>query len=214
MRATEPAADSASSGRGIRLMDLIGFVAGFGLASLLIRAIWPRLDGLSGPPLVALGLEFCWLGVAMSGPIVLGLDSRRPSRLPPRRPDRPGRWIGEVAAGLQDEERPTIRPPVPSLEDSDQGLQHTRAELAWMLIGGYWIALTLFIVPARMSAAPWTLAGVVPIIAVFVLVRLLPRPRSKTLTTTAGRWTHTVGQGLLWTWPIAWGLLSLLGRTL
>ena len=202
----EPLSARRPPSRGLRLLDLVGFVAGFGLASLLARTVWPRFLELSGPPLVAFGLEFLWLGLAMSGPIILGLDPRRPSSVPPRRPDRPGRPISEVKIIPR-----TPTEPKPST-DEDR-FDYSRAELAWLGIGGYWIALTFFVVPARTTDAPWTLAGLVPVVGALCLMRLLPRrPRPQGELPPLG-WTHAVAVGLLWTWPMAWGLLFLLGRT-
>ena len=200
-------ADPSPNSRGLRLLDLIGFVAGFGLATLLARTVWPRAADLTGPPLVAFMLEYTWLGLAMSGPIILGLDPRRPSSLPSPRPVRPGRRIAEVDVVSRLASNPSPHELTPRL-------QFTRAELAWMTIGGYWIALTFLVVPARTTSAPWTLAGLVPIIAVFALLRLIPRRRERDDNQPPPRWTHAVGVGLLWTWPLAWGLLYLLGRTL
>ena len=199
--------DQQPGPRGLRLLDIIGFVAGFGLAALLARTVWPRAKDLTGPPLVAFALEYTWLGLAMSGPIILGLDPRRPSSLPSSRPVRSGRLVGEVAVV------PRLTPqPIPAPDS--RRLEYTRAELAWMAIGGYWIALTFLVVPARTTSAPWTLAGLVPILAVFGILRLIPRRRERDSENPPTRWTHAVGVGLLWTWPLAWGLLYLLGRTL
>jgi len=194
-------------GRPLRLLDLVGFVAGFGLASLLIRTLWPRFLETTGPPTMALGLEFLWLGVAMSGPIILGLTPRRPSATmtPPSRPDRPGRLIAEVA--IVPRHAPQLPPSDPARD------RYSRAELAWLAIGSYWIALTFFVVPARATDAPWTLAGLVPVVGAFLILMILPRrPQSAESSPRLG-WPHHVAVGLLWTWPIAWGLLVLLSRT-
>ena len=132
--------------RGLRLLDLVGFVAGFGLTSLLARTVWPRFLDLSGPPAIAFGLEFCWLGLAMSGPIILGLAHRRP-KPEPNHPARPGRLIGEVVVVPR-----LAQPVIP--DPGAPRVDYSRAELAWMAIGGYWIALTFFVVPARATDAP------------------------------------------------------------
>src|SRR5438309_5661001 len=83
--------------RGLRIHDLVGLVVGYGMAALLARAFWPRSRPLTGIPAAALGLEFLWLGLAMSGPIVLLLDRRGPStaRERPRKPARLGRRISD-----------------------------------------------------------------------------------------------------------------------
>ena len=194
--------------RGLRLLDLVGLVAGYGLASLLARTVWPRFVLLTGAPAVAFAFEYAWLGLAMSGPIILGLDPRRSSALPPRRPERSGRPIGEVAALAQ-----RLAPPTPPPVAADRP-EYTRAELAWMGIGGYWIALTFFVVPAHATDAPWTLAGLIPLLGIFGLMIFLPhRDRAGDAIAPLG-WTHFVAAGLLWTWPVAWGLLVLLGRTI
>ena len=174
--------------RGLRILDIIGFVAGFGLAALLTRTVWPRSVELSGAPAVALALEYSWLGLAMSGPIILGLDPHRAPRTPPPRPARPGRLIGDVTVVSRFE--PQVRPAadLPRLE-------YTRAELAWMAIGGYWIALTFLVVPARTTSAPWTLAGLVPIVAVGCFLRLIPRRATR----TGDPQTHWAGR-MPWVW--------------
>jgi len=207
MATPESRSQSHAIARGLRLLDLIGFVAGFGLASLLARTVWPRFLELSGPPAVAFGLEFLWLGLAMSGPIILGLDRRRASSVPPRRPERPGRPISEVAVAPG-------KPPEPAPGSDESSEDYSKAELAWMAIGGYWIALTFFVVPARTTDAPWTLAGLVPVVATFFLLKVLPRRPGQAARSPHLGWTHAVAVGLLWTWPLAWILLFLLGRTI
>ena len=97
----------------------------------------------------------------MSGPIVLLLDRRgRPRTAPsPRPPERPGRLISDVEPA-EPAGRPgasAARPPRPP--------RYTRAELAWIVIGGYWIALTLFVVPARSIDTPWALVGLLQFVA-------------------------------------------------
>ena len=192
--------------RGLNLLDLVGFVAGFGLASLLIRTLWPRFLDSTGPPMLAAGLEFCWLGLAMSGPIILGLDPRRSTGTPPSRPERPGRLIHEVTTEPRRSNNPT--PP-----RTEARLEYSRAELAWLAIGGYWIALTFFVVPARATNAPWTLAGLIPVLGAFLILLFFPRRHRSTDEPPPRGWTHHVAVALLWTWPIAWGLLVLLSRT-
>ena len=69
----------APEGRRLRLLDLAALVAGYGLAALLARACWPAWRTPTLAVWIALGLEYTWLGLAMSGPIVLLFDRRAAS---------------------------------------------------------------------------------------------------------------------------------------
>ena len=84
-----------------------------------------------------------------------------------------------------------------------------------MLIGIYWIVVSLVVIPARLSdfkLGDMILFGLVPF-AVALGMRLLgPRPRGRLDAERA--WTHAVGVTLLLTWPIAWLCLIVLGKTL
>ena len=171
--------------RGFHLLDLAALVVGYSLASLLVRAFWPA-DGTADPRIVvALGLEYLWLGLAMSGPVVLLFH---------RRPD------------------PTA---TAEAEDSDQPVKRTWAELAWLIIGFYWIGMTVLIVPVRLRETRLfdsAILGVFPIAAAFALRFIKPRRASAHDQPPA--WTHHAGVGLLMAWPIAWIALILLGKTL
>jgi hypothetical protein len=95
--------------------------------------------------------------------------------------------------------------------------QHARtwAELAWLLIGVYWIVMGLFILPIRLESFRFgdtILFGLVPVVATVVF--LLFGPRSSPQEAAAVSWTHQVAVGLLWTWPIAWFCLIVLGQTM
>ena len=108
-----------SAPRGPRLIDLMGVVVGYVLAAILVRALFPSAarEPSSARVLVVLMLEYAWMGLAMSGPIVLAIDRR--------------------------EDRGPSGPP-----------RYTWAERSWLVIGAYWIALTLLIAPARLRADP------------------------------------------------------------
>ena len=91
----------------------------------------------------------------------------------------------------------------------------TWAELAWSIIGFYWIGLTVLVVPVRL---PHTrLRG-------HRAARGLPhpgRPRAPTLRAEAAGDAGTrpgldppAGVVLLVSWPIAWLAMILLGKTL
>lgn len=172
------------AGAGFHLLDVAALVVGYGLASMLIRAYWPVSGAPGAVEVVVIGVVFVWLGLAMSGPVVLMV--RRP---PPRGPD-----------GDDD--------------DAPAGVR-TWAELAWMVIGFYWIGLTLLVVPARMHGArplDSAVLGIFPVLASVGLWFFSParhRPAGG-----GAPWTHRAGVGLLLSWPFAWMALILLGKTL
>jgi hypothetical protein len=194
--------------KGLRIHDLVGLVVGYGMAALLARSFWPKSKSLGGIPGVALTFEYLWLGLAMSGPIILLLDRRGGPSPAPRwkRPPRPGRLISTV----EPLELPVGRGPSSPVSESPPVF--TRAELAWMVIGGYWIALTMFVVPALSVDTPWALIGLLQIVAALGLWLVVPR-RIKP-GAAAESWTHPAAVGLLATWPIAWIFLILLGKSL
>lgn len=146
---------------GPKIHDLIGLVVGYGMAALLARSFWPKSRPLEGFPGIALVFEFCWLGLAMSGPIILLLDRRgAPAPLPRGKlPKRPGRLISSIGPP----EAPVGQGPARAPSKSAPAF--TRAELAWMVIGGYWIGLTMFVVPALSIDTPWALVGLLQIVA-------------------------------------------------
>ena len=174
-----------TSRRGFHLLDLAALVVGYSLASLLVRAFWPA-DGAADPLILsALGLEYLWLGLAMSGPLVLLI--RRP---------------GVTEPGQDERSEP-----------------RTWAELAWMIIGFYWIGLTMLVVPATLKhtrVIDSAVLGVFPIAAVMALRYFGPRQTwTRLRPSTAGpAWTHRAGIGLLLTWPFAWVGLIVLGQSL
>lgn len=192
--------------RGLRLHDLVGLVVGYGMAALLTRSFWPSNKPFVGIPAIALGLEYFWLGLAMSGPIVLLID-RKGSPTPPRT-GRPklGRLISS-----KEPEAPIPVGRGPARQALPETSRYTRAELAWMLIGGYWIALTMLVVPALSIGSIAGLVGMVQLLIALTLVFFVV-PRRVKPGTSAESWTHSAALGLLWTWPIAWFLLIVLSR--
>jgi hypothetical protein len=198
------------SPRGLRIHDLVGLVVGYGMAALLARSFWPSSRPIDGVPAVALIVDFLWLGLAMSGPILLLLDRRGTPTLKPtgksKRPPRPGRLISSMEPVAD----PVARRP--SERVTDEPARYTKPELAWMLIGGYWIALTMFAVPAQSVDTPWALVGLLQVIAALGL--WLTVPRRTVPGAIANAWTHSAATILLWTWPLAWICLILLSRSL
>ncbi len=161
------------------LLDASAIIIGYAVASLLVRACWPRSQS---PPVWALfliGFVYLWLGLAMSGPVVLLTR------------------------------RPVARP-----EEADEGetVPRTWAELAWMIIGIYWIGLTVLVVPLRVPGSRFidsAVLGLFPVVGALGL-RIFRTHRS----VERGRpsWTHHAGVALLLTWPVAWLGLILLGK--
>lgn len=166
-----------STHRRFHLLDLTALVIGYGLASLLVRAFWPSAGEESTVILIVIALIYLWLGMAMSGPMILGRRRR-------------------VAA---------------------RASTYTWAELAWLLIGFYWIAMTVLIVPVRSRETHLLDAGLLgafPFLAALGLRRLTPGRRPSVETTSTPPWTHRAAIVLLATWPVAWLALILLGKTL
>ena len=167
----------------IQLLDVSAMVIGYGLAAVLFRAFWPR-DAIS-PALSIFAIGFyVWLGLAMSGPLLL-LRRRRPRPLPEPASD------GQIA------------PHAPA---------RTWAEMAWLLIGVYWIVLGLFVLPIRLHSFRFgdtVLFGLVPLLA--GLVFRLFGPRDVQRGSALQPWTHHLAVALLLTWPIAWVCLIVVG---
>jgi hypothetical protein len=167
----------------IDLMEVAAIVVGYGLAALLFRAFWPRAGVSLALAVFAIGF-YLWLGLAMSGPLLL-LRQRTPV---------------QAAGGEQ--------PSVPRRAGS-----RTWAEIAWLLIGVYWIVLGVFILPVRLHSFRFgdtVLFGAVPLAA--GLVMRLFGPRAPDSARPALPWTHHAAVALVATWPIAWLCLIVLGE--
>jgi len=84
------------------------------------------------------------------------------------------------------------------------------AQVAWLLIGSYWLIICALVVPLRLEVHP--LLGLFPILAA-ILLRFLGPNTGQARITERG-WTDRVAFGLMLGWPVAWGCLILLGKTL
>jgi hypothetical protein len=128
---------------------------------------------------------YVWLGLAMSGPLLLL---------------RHGHPTPDVQAG-------TVQ------GHADHATGRTWAEMAWLLIGVYWIILGVFVLPIRLHTFRFgdtVLFGLIPL-ASGLIFRLFG-PRHFAGGPSSAPWTHQVAVALLVTWPIAWVCLMVLGQ--
>jgi hypothetical protein len=170
----------------IQLIDMAAMVVGYGLAAVLFRAFWPQSHVPPALGLFAIGF-YVWLGLAMSGPLIL-------LRQKHTRPVDPG--------GTQSAQPAT-------------STARTWAEMAWLLIGVYWIAMGVFILPIRLHSFRFSdtiLFGLVPLAAALVLRVFGPRIRARDRDHVS--WTHQVAVGLLVTWPLAWVCLIVVAEAM
>jgi hypothetical protein len=160
-------------------------MVGYGMAALLFRAFWPPSlpSAAAGASAIAL---YLWLGMAMSGPIII-LRRRR--------------------------ERTPAAPEATTPASAPNS--HTWAELAWSLIGGYWIVLAIFVIPNRLHefrSGDMLLFGLVPVAVAMVLGLLGAGSAARHSERRA--WTHRVAVVLVMTWPFVWICLIYLGRSM
>jgi hypothetical protein len=174
------------SGLRIQLIDLAAAVVGYGLAAILFRAFWP--DAGTPPALGVFAVVFyIWLGLAMSGPLILLCH----------RPSVPQTSATDCA------ESPRSVPPA----------SRTWAEMAWLLIGVYWIVLGVFVLPGRLHRFRFgdtILFGAVPLLAGLVFHLFAPRAGAHG---GEAAWTHRTATWLILTWPIAWLCLIVVAAT-
>ena len=90
--------------------------------------------------------------------------------------------------------------------------KYTWAETAWLLIGGYWIALAMFVVPSRLPINP--MLGLFPVVAAMLGMRLFGGTSKAMETETRPGWTHAAAVAVLVSWPFAWMGMIVLGKTL
>ncbi len=76
----------------VQLQDILAVVVGYGMAALFFRAFWPV-----NPPAALLSIPavllYLWLGLAMSGPIIIvrrGQTRREPTEVERAQGPRPG----------------------------------------------------------------------------------------------------------------------------
>jgi hypothetical protein len=153
------------------------------MAALFFRAFWPASvpSAALGVPGVAL---YLWLGLAMSGPVIL---LRK----------------GCLRRGLRI-----------SSGECEVVVTPTWAEWAWLWIGTYWIVLGLLVIPSRLHGFKFSDAALFALlpIAAALAFRLFAPMRVKDASAMTA-WTHGAAVSLLATWPVAWVCLILLGES-
>jgi hypothetical protein len=166
-----------------QIQDILSLVVGYALAALLFRAFWPART-----PSAALGVPgvgfYLWLGLAMSGPIVLLREG-------PRR---------RAAPDSTDTTKATSR--------TWAELAWLLIGMYWILLGLFLIPLRL----RAFKLGDALLFGLVPIVVALGL--RLVGPNASQGPDGRMPWTHGAAVSLLATWPIAWICLILLGELL
>jgi hypothetical protein len=182
----------------VEIQDILALVVGYGMAALLFRAFWPIHPAWSSLGLPGAGL-YLWLGLAMSGPIII--LRRRLSREPDMPREPPSENVVERSPRLQNA--------------PEHASGTTWAERAWLLIGAYWIVLGIFAIPARLHefrVGDALLFGLAPVV-VAIGLRILG-PNAPHGPDVLRGWTHAAAIVLLVTWPLAWICLIVLGRSM
>jgi hypothetical protein len=170
---------------GFHLVDVVALIVGYGLASLLVRAYWPETGSPDVWAVMVIALVYAWLGLAMSGPVVL--LTRRPS----------------------------ARRPEPDPDEFVPAEPRTWAEVSWLIIGFYWVGLAVLVVPVRVRGTRFldsAFLGVFPVLAALGLRFFGPRRALAQGDTSS--WTHRTAVALLLTFPFAWVGLIALGNSL
>jgi hypothetical protein len=181
-----------------QLREVLSVVVGYGMAALFFRAFWPA-GGLPAGLLAPSVVLYLWLGLALSGPIILGRRGPRGAE-------------SAIASGSPTTPLTAATSRTPATQA--RGGSPTWAEWAWMFVGVYWIAIGLFVIPWRLhefGPGDALLFGLVPILAAVVFRMVGSEPSA---SRAAPGWTHPAAVVLLLTWPVAWGCLIYLGSRL
>lgn len=177
---------------GPTLLDLVALVAGYGIAALAARTLWPAGVTPTGPAIAALLFAYGWLGLAMSGPFILLRRSGSTTSWSRDERGRPRR--ARIGQPLRIDPEPTPC--------------RTRAETAWLLIGSYWIVAAFLVLPTRMPSGSAPMLGLLP--AVMAIGLWMVGPSRRGADVRQAGWTHQTAQGVLITWPLAWLAVILL----
>ncbi len=166
--------------RGPYVRDMIGLVVGYGLATSLVRRYLDDFQAVTVWRGFFLAVAFVWLGLAMSGPLVLLLHRRPP---------------------MPHDDVPTTNP---------RG-RFSNAEIAWILLGSYFMLITVLFVPASRGESLWANLVLIHLLASAILLVWLPwRVRkSERGGNHAVRWTNVAAKWVVAAWPLAWIAMTL-----
>ena len=147
------------------------------------------------------------------------LRSFRPGvRDPGRRRGGGPRGVLPLArAGGERAVRPAPRPPgpapAPRVPTTHPPSRYAGEELAWLGIGGYFVAIAVFVVPSTQHQTPWgAILAVQAFVAAWIVAWWVTRRQSREREPAPPRWTRRAAWVMLVTWPVAWVLLVLLVR--
>jgi len=168
---------------GLRIHDLAGLVVGYGLAALLVRSFRAEFDPLETGRAVAVVFAFVWLGLAMSGPVILLLDARRPD--PPPGP-------------------PSTHPPT-----RYSGMELAWIGAGGYFIA---LTLNVVSARNHESPLRLIIFTQVFVSAILVVSLSIHSKRGELAKVEATRWTSRVACWLMLTWPIAWVALAFVFR--
>lgn len=123
-------------------------------------------------------------------------------------------WLGLAVSGpfvlALDRRGPAPTPRVPTTHPPSR---YAGEELAWLGIGGYFVAVALFVVPSIHHQTPWgAILGVQAFVAACMAAWWISRRRGRGREPSPPRWTRTAARAMLVTWPAAWVLMILLVR--
>ena len=187
-------------GARLHLSEILALVGGYALASLFFRAFWPS-TGLGATRGVAAAASFAWLGLAMSGPLILiqrgrfRKTSRHAGEPASRRTRMETAWclIGAywIAIGLVG--IPLIR----------RGLMGVDL-LFWVLM--FPAVISIIIPPRPRKASREDSSG----LADEHLDSHLNDSGPITREGESGRWTRGAAIVVVATWPAAWGCMIAL----
>lgn len=174
------------------MLDMVAMTVGFAMAALLLQVFWGSASRSGSLGVTLLLLIYCWLGLCMSGPLILLLERRGRPRTAADRDARTG-------AGRRE---PPGRSALGSGFDGASGSRYTRCERAWMSIGAYWIGAAAFCLPIVTRDVPSLLLLILQTVALVGLWALVPGRRPPVRAETA--WTHRLAVALILSWPLAW----------